>query len=249
MSAESKSGGARFKTGEARWEALKRGSHVLPSLLSADFTNLGFEIERMTAAGAQILHLDVMDGHFVPNITFGPPVVAAIRSHTDLWLDAHLMVADPAAFLEPFARAGADSVTIHTEVAPDLVACRAEADRCGVRLGIAIRPDSTVGGTLAKQGDLFDLILVMTVMPGFGGQAYLPGSRDRIREAAALAALFPRRPVVEVDGGIRPGTAAEAAGAGAGWLVAGSAIFRNSLPDDAFRELQAEVERSRAIDK
>ena len=245
MSAESGGVAAAGGNTRARWENLRRGTHVLPSLLSADFASLGSEIAKMSSAGAKILHLDVMDGHFVPNITFGPPVVAAIRGHTDLWLDAHLMVANPAAFLEPFARAGADSITIHAEAAADLSLCRDEADRLGVRLGIAIRPDSRVGETLAKRGELFDLILVMTVMPGFGGQAYLPGSRERIEEAAAFASISPRRPVVEVDGGIRPGTAAEAASAGADWLVAGNAIFRNSLPDETFRALQSEVETAR----
>ncbi len=159
---------------------------MLPSLLSADFANLEHEIERMAAAGARALHLDVMDGHFVPNITFGPPVVAAIRRHTDLWLDAHLMVTDPEAYLEAFAGAGADSITIHVETAADLPRCREEADRLGVRLGLAIRPDRGVEEALDRSGDLFDLILVMTVMPGFGGQAYVPGFGGTDREGGRL---------------------------------------------------------------
>jgi ribulose-phosphate 3-epimerase len=227
---------------DARWERLKGAVHILPSLLSADFVRLDGEIATMTSAGAEVLHLDVMDGHFVPNITFGPPVVSAIRRSTNLWLDAHLMVTDPRAFLEPFATAGADSITIHAETGADLPRCREEADRLGVRLGIAIRPDTPVCETLERMGGLFDLILVMTVMPGFGGQAYIPGSRERIEEAADYGGRSPRRPVVEVDGGIRPGTAEDAARAGARWLVAGNAIFRNPSPDGAFRALQKAAE-------
>jgi ribulose-phosphate 3-epimerase len=228
-----------------RWNELRRGKRVLPSLLSADFANLDHEIERMTSAGARALHLDVMDGHFVPNITFGPAVVAAIRRHTDMWLDAHLMVTDPEAYLDAFAGAGADSITIHVETAADLPRCREKADRLGVRLGLAIRPDRGVEEALDRSGDLFDLILVMTVMPGFGGQAYVPGSGERIEKAAAFATSSSRRPVVEVDGGIAPGTAADAARAGAEWFVVGNAIFRNSLPEIAFRTLQSEVEEAR----
>jgi ribulose-phosphate 3-epimerase len=226
----------------AVWEELKRGIQVLPSLLSADFARIDDEIATMAEAGAKTLHLDVMDGHFVPNITFGPQFVAAVRRHTDLWLDAHLMVTDPEAFLEPFAKAGADSITIHAETAADLRRCREEADRLGIRLGIAIRPDRPVVETLERDGALFDIILIMTVMPGFGGQAYISGSRERIETAAAYAARSPRRPVLEVDGGIRPGTAGEAARAGARWFVAGNAIFANPFPKEAFRALQAEVE-------
>jgi ribulose-phosphate 3-epimerase len=220
---------------QARWSGLRGEISVLPSLLSADFARLAEEISTMTTAGARILHLDVMDGHFVPNITFGPPVVAAIRRHTDLWLDAHLMIADPASFIEPFAKAGADSITIHAETGRSILKCREIADRCGVPLGIALRPGTRLDEILASIGEHFDLILIMTVEPGFGGQSYLPGSSERIRAAARFARSSPRRPVLEVDGGVRPGIAGEAVQAGAQWLVAGNAIFRNPLPIDAFR--------------
>ncbi|MDM7914664.1 MAG: ribulose-phosphate 3-epimerase, partial [Candidatus Eisenbacteria bacterium] len=222
-----------------RWDALRGERIVLPSLLSADFTQLGREIERMAAAGARALHLDVMDGHFVPNITFGPPLVRTVRRNTPLWLDVHLMIEQPLRYLEAFARAGADGVTVHVEANPDFAALREECDRLGTRLGLAIRPDTPVGPTLRRHGEAFDLILVMTVMPGFGGQEYKEGSAGRIREAAEIAASLPRRPVIEVDGGIKPGTIEDAAGGGAAWFVAGNAVFGAADPVEAFRDLSA----------
>jgi ribulose-phosphate 3-epimerase len=224
-------------TRAALWARLREESLVAPSLLSADFASLASEIKSMEDAGAKVLHLDVMDGHFVPNITFGPPVVASIRRTTDLWLDAHLMVRDPLAFLEPFARAGADSLSIHVETGAETARCRAEADRLGVRLGIAIRPDSPLPQVLSEHGEHCDLVLVMSVVPGFGGQSFLEGSVQRLEEAAAYCQRSPRRPVLEVDGGINAATAVDAVRAGVRWLVAGNAIFRQSDPPGAFRRL------------
>jgi ribulose-phosphate 3-epimerase len=195
----------------------------------------------METAGARVLHLDVMDGHFVPNITFGPPLVRAIRRTTDLWLDAHLMVTEPLRFLEPFASAGADSITIHWETHVDFNQARVEADRLGVHLGLSIRPDTEVGASLGGVVDLFDLVLLMTVMPGFGGQEYLPGSGVRIREAAGYCARSTRKAILEVDGGIKEGTAREAASSGATWFVAGNAVFRAPEPAIAFRRLETEI--------
>ena len=230
---------------ESTWKDLAGRTLVAPSLLSANFSRLADEIALMGRAGARVLHLDVMDGHFVPNITFGPPLVSAVRGETDLWLDAHLMVSDPASFLEPFARAGADSITVHIEAGVDPHALRAQADRLGVKLGLAIRPDTPVVETLERLGPLFDLILIMTVMPGFGGQAYMPGSDERLAAAARYCSSAPRRPVLEVDGGIRPGTAESAARSGARWLVAGNAIFRESDPVSAFRDLESAARAAR----
>lgn len=226
---------------EEMWRLLRNDPLVAPSLLSADFTRLADEISCMEKSGARVLHLDVMDGHFVPNITFGPPLVEAVRRKTNRWLDVHLMVTDPLSFLDAFAKAGAESITVHAEAGPDIRRCRTAADRLGIRLGLAIRPDSPILETLEERGAVCDLILIMTVMPGFGGQSYRDGSGARIREAASWCAKAPRQPVLEVDGGIRAGTAADAAANGARWLVAGNAIFRSVDPAAAFRDLTREV--------
>ena len=231
---------------EVLWESLRDELLIAPSLLSADFARLADEIDLVERAGARVLHLDVMDGHFVPNITFGPPLVSAVRKSTDLWLDAHLMVRDPLFFLEPFARAGADGITVHVETGADPAALRAEADRLGVKLGLAIRPDSPIEETLERVGEDFDLVLVMTVMPGFGGQAYMDGSEERLAAAARYCSTAPRRPVLEVDGGIRPGTAESAARAGARWLVAGNSVYRAEQPGTAFQSLEIAARAARA---
>ncbi len=224
-----------------RWNDLGKRKLVAPSLLSADFGSLAEAIRMTRDAGAKVLHLDVMDGHFVPNITFGPPLVRAIRGLTDQWLDVHLMITDPLAFLAPFVKAGADSVTIHAETSPDAPRLRAEADRLGIALGLAIRPDTPIEAPLRSIGSLFDLILVMTVMPGFGGQSYMEGSEDRIASVASWQAGAPRSPVLEVDGGIRHGTAGKAARSGAGWFVVGSALFGSPDPPKTFRDLEIEI--------
>jgi ribulose-phosphate 3-epimerase len=197
---------------------------IAPSILAADFTRLGEQVREAQAAGVERIHIDVMDGRFVPNITMGPLVVEAVRTATTLPLDVHLMIVEPDHMLEAFASAGATSISVHVEACPNLHRTLQAIHALGCRAGIAINPH-TPALLLSEIMHMIDLILVMTVNPGFGGQSFLPETLPKIR---TLRAMCQERSIdIVVDGGVNEATAAAVAAAGANVLVAGSAVFNN----------------------
>jgi ribulose-phosphate 3-epimerase len=198
---------------------------ISPSILSSDFSRLGAEIEALEKAGADMIHIDVMDGHFVPNITIGPPIVKALRPHTKLPFDVHLMIEPVDPYLEAFAQAGADGITIHPEAGPHIHRSLQVIRSLGKRPGIVLNPGTPVDhidGVL----DLVDLVLIMTVNPGFGGQSFITSQLKKIEAAAERIVKSGRDIALEVDGGINQQTAKRVIAAGANVLVAGTAVFR-----------------------
>ncbi|WP_301962102.1 ribulose-phosphate 3-epimerase [uncultured Megasphaera sp.] len=199
--------------------------HICPSILSADFSRLSEEIKDVESKGADCIHLDMMDGHFVPNLTFGVPIIAALRKHVSIPFDAHLMVEHPDVYVDGLAKAGVQYVTVHQEACPHLDSTLQHIRSAGMKCGVALNPATPVSSLSCVAAQL-DMILIMSVNPGFGGQKFIPYSLDKICEARALLdSVGNTEAVVEVDGGVNADTVQAVKEAGATFLVAGSAVF------------------------
>ncbi|MGH9788311.1 MAG: ribulose-phosphate 3-epimerase [Candidatus Acidiferrales bacterium] len=212
-------------------------AEIAPSILAADFARLGEQIEALKAAGCKMLHVDVMDGHFVPNITIGVPVVRSLRGATDLALDCHLMISEPDRYVEAFAQAGADMISVHQEAAPHLDRTLSAIRAAGAEAGVVVNPATPVA-TLTEVLPQVDFVLVMSVNPGFGGQKFIPYALDKLRHLAEWRAAHGADFRLEVDGGIGVENIGEVVRAGADIVVAGTSIFHTPNPTESFTELR-----------
>jgi len=219
---------------------------IVPSIFAADFTRLGDEIRRVEQAGAAMIHVDIMDGHFVPNFTMGTPITESIRRFTKLKLDHHLMIEDPDTYAPIFIRAGADCVSVHYEVCRNLDRTLHMIQEHGARAGVVINPATPVR-LLENVLDIVDYVLVMSVNPGYGGQTFIPNSLKKVRELCRWRDERGLGFFVEIDGGVGPENIAEVAKAGVDWVVAGSSVFHTQNASAAVREMQRIAEESISI--
>ena len=214
--------------------------YISPSILAADFSNLAQDVEKVEKAGANYLHLDVMDGMFVPNISFGPPVISSLRKNTKLFFDVHLMIKNPQRYIEDFVRAGADNITIHYESTPRPREVLKKIKEYDMRASIAISP-STPYGVVLPFLDIVDMVLVMTVEPGFGGQSLILETLNKVHAIRQYANERGINVDIEVDGGVTPENVALATAAGANVIVAGSAIFKSKTPKKVIAQMREEA--------
>lgn len=219
---------------------------ILPSILSADFARLGEQVESLEAAGCRMLHVDVMDGHFVPNLTIGPPVVESLRKITRMTLDVHLMITDPDKYAPIFIQAGANQVLVHQETCPHLDRTLRMIQSEGAKAGVVINPATPVAA-LDEVLDVADYVLVMSVNPGFGGQRFIPNAVQKIRRLAARRRERGLQFPIEIDGGVTRENVAEVVSAGVEWVVAGSSIFHTVNPALAFEEMRQAARSGTAV--
>ncbi len=219
---------------------------IVPSILAADFMRLGEDVRQVEAAGIQMLHVDIMDGHFVPNFTMGPPITESLRRLTNVKLDHHLMIEDPDTYAPIFIAAGADCVSVHYEVCRNLDRTIHMIQDHGAKAGVVINP-ATVTGLLEDVLDIVDYVLVMSVNPGYGGQKFLPNSLKKVRQLARIRSERGLDFAIEIDGGVGMENIAEVAKAGVDWVVAGSSVFRAKDPAQAVRDMHRTAQEAFSV--